>query len=224
MEDNRNFGTYAIDSDPNLNFLSKITVNDNDDDFMFNNLDYSPYSDIVFNCSYIGADHFRNNSMLNKFSVLSLNIQSLPAKFNELEDMLNELSISNFSPEVICLQETWQITDPAIYSLNDYQNIEINTRVNARGGGVGIYVKKDIVFTVLNQYSVFSERIFESLFIEITNDSNLKIVIGSVYRPGTKCPGLTFTDNSQNFRTFYLIHYRTYVRNMTESTYLEIST
>jgi len=61
-----------------------------------------------------------------------------------------------------------------------------------------IYVKKDIVFNVLKQYSVFSERIFESLFIEITCN-NQKIVIGSVYRPGTKYPGLSCTDQFAEF-------------------------
>ena len=46
----------------------------------------------------------------------------------------------------------------------------------------------------LNQYSVFHDCVFESLFIEITDDNNQKIVIGSVYRPGTICPGLNFTE------------------------------
>ena len=58
------------------------------------------------------------------------------------------------------------------------------------GGGVGIFVKNDIVFKTLSQYSVFHERIFESLFIEVVNENKQKVVIGSVYRPGTKYPGL----------------------------------
>ena len=192
-------GIDSINSDPNYNFLSKIIDNDNDDDFLFNNPDFSPYSEIDFNCAYIGTDHFRNSNPPNNISVISLNIQSLPAKYNELCDMLGELSSNGLVPEVICLQETWQIADPSLYQLDNYQLIESNTRENARGGGVGIFVKKDIVFSVLKQYSVFSERIFESLFIEITNDNNHKVVIGSVYRPGTKCPGLTFTDQFAEF-------------------------
>jgi len=113
--------------------------------------------------------------------------------------MLSELSLSNFIPEIICLQEIWQIIDPSLFPLANYQTLEINTRKNARGGGVGIFVKNDIVYKVLSQYSIFQERIFESLFIEITNDSNQKIVIGSVYRPGTKCPGLNFTEQFAQF-------------------------
>ena len=106
MEDNREFGTTAIDSDPNFNFLSKISNNDTEEeDFLFNNPDFSPYSETDFSCSYIDSDHFRNSNSCKDFSVLSLNIQSLSAKYNELNDMLNELSISNFIPDVICLQE-----------------------------------------------------------------------------------------------------------------------
>ena len=200
MEDNRDLGTNAIDSDPNFNFLSKISSNENEeDDFLFNNPDFSPFSETEFVCSYIGSDHFRNNNLCNDFSVLSLNIQSLPAKFNELNDMLNELSSSNFTPDVICLQEIWQIIDPSLFPLSNYHTLELNTRKNAKGGGVGIFVKNDIVFKVLSQYSMFYERIFESLFIEIVNDNNQKIVMGSVYRPGTKCPGLNFSEQFGQF-------------------------
>jgi hypothetical protein len=200
MEDNGELGIDAINSDPNFNFISKILNTDLDeDDFLFNNSDYSPYSEIDFKCSYIETNYFREISTCNDLSVLSLNIQSLPAKYNDLCEMLNELSTFNYSPEVICLQETWQIIDPSLYPLTNYHTLEYNTRTNARGGGVGIFVKNDIVYNVLNQYSVFYERILETLFIEITNENNQKIVIGSVYRPGTKCPGLNFTEQFAQF-------------------------
>ena len=200
MGDNRDLGIDAIDSDPNFNFLTKISnIDPDEDEFMFSNPDFSPYSETDFKCSYIETDHFRNNPTINDFSVLSLNIQSLPAKYNELNDMLNELSASNFSPEVICLQEIWQINDPSLFPLSNFQTLEFNTRTNARGSGVGIFVKNNIVYNVLNQYSIIHDRIFESLFIEITNDNNQKIVIGTVYRPGTKYPGLNFTEQFAQF-------------------------
>ena len=118
--------------------------------------------------------------------------------------MLNELSTSNFTPEIICLQETWQIPDPLLYQLSNYQLLESNTRINTRGGGVGIFVKNGINFNVLKQYSIFSERIIETLFVEILDGSNQKIIIGSVYRPGTKCPGLSFTEQFAQFSDLLL--------------------
>ena len=42
------------------------------------------------------------------------------------------------------------------------------------------------------------ERIFESLFVEVSLSNNKKIVIGSIYRPG-KTPGLTFTEQFTQF-------------------------
>ena len=200
MGDNTGLGISEIDSNPNFNFINKIIQNDDspDNDFLFNNTDFSPYSEINFNCSYINPEqiHNLNNSNL---SVISINIQSLPAKFNELSDMLSQFNQANFNPDVLCLQETWQISDPSLFNLPNFQNIILNTRSNARGGGVGIYVKNDLVFSVLTQHSVFLERIIETLFIEITTEDNKKLVIGSIYRPGTKNPGMTFTEQFSQF-------------------------
>ena len=200
MGDNTGLGISEIDSNPNFNFINKILQTDDspDNDFLFNNTDFSPYSEINFNCSYINPEqiHNLNNSNL---SVISINIQSLPAKFNELSDMLSQLNQANFNPDVLCLQETWQISDPSLFNLPNFQNILLNTRSNARGGGVGIYVKNDLVFSVLTQHSVFLERIIETLFIEITTEDNKKLVIGSIYRPGTRNPGMTFTEQFAQF-------------------------
>ena len=89
MEDNTGLGIDEIDSNANFNFINKILQNDlnSDNDFLFSNNEFSPYSEINFNCSYINPDqiHNLNNSNL---SVMSLNIQSLPVKFNELTDLL----------------------------------------------------------------------------------------------------------------------------------------
>ena len=41
------------------------------------------------------------------FSILSTNIQSINAKFNELEAFVEDLGKHNFKFSVICLQETW---------------------------------------------------------------------------------------------------------------------
>ena len=46
------------------------------------------------------------------------------------------------------------------------------------GGGVGIYVKNHLSYKTLKQYSIFVERIFESLFIEVSLSGNKKVIIG----------------------------------------------
>ena len=130
--------------------------------------------------------------------MFSLNIQSLPAKFAEFSDLISQFP-TNSCPEIICLQETWKIIDNSFFPLANYHMLETNLRSETRGGGVGIYVKNHLSFKILKQYSVFVERIFESLFIEITLSGNKKIIVGSVYRPGTKVPGLTFTEQFSQF-------------------------
>ena len=44
---------------------------------------------------------------LNDFSILTTNIESLNAKFDELLIHITELKNINFKYSVICLQETW---------------------------------------------------------------------------------------------------------------------
>ena len=59
-------------------------------------------------------------------------------------------------------------------------------RGNTQGGGVGIYVKKDIDYSINSTLSVFFDRVFESLAIEITlKDSNQKLKIITIYRPNS---------------------------------------
>ena len=52
-----------------------------------------------------------------------------------------------------------------------------------RGGGVGIYTKKCIKSVMLQQLSVFHDRVYETLIIEITTSNKCKFVVGSIYRP-----------------------------------------
>jgi hypothetical protein len=81
---------------------------------------------------------------------MSLNIQSLPAKFNELEELIQSFISNNCEPDFICLQETWRIwriVDSSLYALDNYE-LEIKSRSkNTQGGGAGIYIKKALTTT-----------------------------------------------------------------------------
>ncbi len=72
---------------------------------------------------------------------MSLNIQSLPSKFNELE-LIQSFTSNICEPDFICLQETWRIVDPSLYAL-DNNELEIKSRSrNVQGGGVASIAKK----------------------------------------------------------------------------------
>jgi hypothetical protein len=178
-----------------LKVLSSNNTNENTDSaFSFLNSDEidSPYNHNVFKSSYV--DHLAIcNSVLNdKINIMSLNVQSLPAKFSELKDFLDHCSANNFLPEIILLQEIWQITDPSIFSLNNYQPLIFKCRTNNRGGGVGIFVKNGLNFS-LNNFSVFMDNVLESILIDVTFNKK-KYVVGSMYRCIGKHPTLSAKD------------------------------
>ena len=64
---------------------------------------------IIQHSSYYDIDSFKKliSNQNNIFSILRLNIQSINAKFSELEKFVEELHNVQFKFNVICLQECW---------------------------------------------------------------------------------------------------------------------
>jgi len=119
---------------PNFNFIHKF-ANNEENESEFDHAD-TPYSQSIFDTSYIDIlsylDKQRNSTNI---SLLSLNIQSLPSKFNELTSLIISLSQNNCSPEIIALQEIWQVSDASHFPLPGYQPIIFKTRSTGQGGG-----------------------------------------------------------------------------------------
>jgi hypothetical protein len=164
------------------NFLRKFNP-DSDDSHNFSSTDDidSPYKSADFLCNYIDENSFasRPSCSSKKFSLLSLNIQSLPAKFAEFLEFITDCNIHNNAPDVICLQEIWNVVDANLFPLPGYHPFICKTRSKSTGGGVGIYVRTELAFKILPEISIFLEKTFESLFLEITLQDKQKIIIGS---------------------------------------------
>ena len=79
----------------------------------------------------------------NKFSLLSINIRSLPKNFLELE-----LSVNKFKPDVVQLSEVWNPHIGAAH-LKDYYPQIAKTRSSSNGGGTGLFVDKKYKFELL---------------------------------------------------------------------------
>ncbi len=130
-------------------------------DFSFlNNIRDCMYSDEI---SYVNLQKSKQN-----FSVLSFNIQSVPAKFNEFQEFINSLRAKNVRvhPNVICLQEIWKLANSDMYTLKGYHPLVFKTRANyVQGGGVGLHVSSELNFSVLAVQSIFIDRIFESIMV-----------------------------------------------------------
>ena len=174
-------------------------IGTNDDD-----VNDSPYSKLKLSCSYMDETQFVTKfSNRKKFSYLSWNIQSLPAKFNEFQEFINVLSHNNCSPDVICLQETWKIIDKNLFALPNYSLPETLQRSNSQGGGVGFYFKNNVKFNILKEKCIFVDRVIETIFAEVWSSDNKKTIVGSVYRPATAHPTLSSSDQfSQFFEIF----------------------
>ena len=128
------------------------------------------------------------------FSILSLNCQSIHAKFDQLYLFLQQLKINNFEFSAICLQETWlgEDTDASIYQIPNYSCISQGKRCSEHGGLI-IYLHKNYNFEILK---IKQSNIFEALFIKIfNNEDNKNVFSGNLYRP----PKYSTNEMIQNF-------------------------
>ena len=127
------------------------------------------FNEMLLNENYSGAD----------FSLLHLNIRSLPRNLNSLTDLLSCLDIK-FS--VIGISETWLSESPHSTDINGFKFLHKH-RLNRVGGGVGLYVSNDLEFKLREDLSISNVDIVESLFIEVTRPREKNVVVGIVYRP-----------------------------------------
>ena len=117
------------------------------------------------------------------FSIISLNIQSLNAKFDSLVAYLSLLEENNVSFSAICLQETWLTAqqDVSIFHIPGYKLINRARSCSAHGGLI-IYLKEDYTYNE-RQLSDNSE-VWEGLFIDIDHEGlENKITLANIYRP-----------------------------------------
>ena len=201
---NSKFSLGNLTSDPKFDFIQSLlkTDTDNDDIFDYISDDQSPYSSAVFNCTYVSEDAVSLLSNPKLLKIMSLNIQSLTAKFSELKDFLSQLSISNSLPDIICLQELWNIHDTTLFNLKGYSPLECILRKNSQGGGVGIYFKENINYRILMKQSIFIEKVYESLLAEVWLSDTDKLIVGSIYRPNSKIKNLTQQQQFDQFTEF----------------------
>ena len=122
--------------------------------------------------------------------MVHINAQSIPAHY---PDLLS--SFENTNVHAILVSESWlKPCLPSIaYSLPGFQLIR-NDRTGRAGGGVAIYLKAHIPFTILD-YSHYNKNDTvgpEHLFVELTF-SHTKVLLGVYYSPSVT------VDNFESF-------------------------
>ena len=146
------------------------------------------YSD-NFSCSVIDEDNLLSWDKNPSVFMIGINIQGLLAKRDRLNSFIHSLSEKFKPPDIICIQETWLSDNKHPYSLDHYHPFVYSSRANSTGGGVGIFVRDNISFEINNALSLFVDRVYESISINIYLQSK-KYTIVNLYRPPTS-PGLT---------------------------------
>ena len=95
---------------------------------------------IMKTSSYYDTDHFKSlvNTKINSVGIISANIQSINAKFNELAAFVQELHLLNYDFSIICIQESWltEQDDLSHIQLEDYTCISLGKNSQQRIQGV----------------------------------------------------------------------------------------
>ena len=151
-------------------------INEDQDEDEVNVIRHSPY--------YVPSN--LPSELMNKdnaFSVLSLNAQSLFAKFSSLQATLELFASQHIRFPIICIQETW-ITDESqlpLVSLEGYDCFFVKPTASSHGGLI-TYVDNDFEVSVIKK--IDGSTIWEGLFIEVKHRLvNNKIIIGNIYKP-----------------------------------------
>ena len=174
--------TFEHEQDKNhLNFKS-LYEKDNDT---------SVYDNSGHTCSYYDPETFleKTNTLHNaSFSIFSLNIRSLPGKWNEFQNFLSTNVSDSFRFDILAVQEIWSV--PNKFHLPGYSQLHFTVREKNMpnknvGGGVGLWVADNLKFEPIPELSVFIPHVFESQFIKVYTKSNKFKIIGNIYRPNT---------------------------------------
>ena len=117
------------------------------------------------------------------FTVLSLNAQSLNAKFNKISCILQDLQNCGFEFSAICIQATWFEKDANVapFELPNYTLIW-QPYTTTKHGGLACYVHKKFHCDI--RKNDIESRIWEGQFIDISGNNLTKtITLGNIYKP-----------------------------------------
>ena len=85
-----------------------------------------------------------------------MNIRSINANFENFKNILEE---ADYAFNVICLSETWSTDkdfyDNSNYHLQNYDAIHFQRKLAKRGGGLLIYINKNLTFKIRDDLNLW---------------------------------------------------------------------
>ncbi len=190
-----NVDIVTLNSSADLDFFSSYNR-------LYRDLDVNddPYYGLNISSSYhdpISLSMLCNNRKSSVF--LSINIQSLLSKHEQLVLEIAELEQKNIVVDIIALQETWDIKYPELVVLNGFNPVIFKRRRGMRGGGVGFYVRNGIQAEVIEELSPFENKIIEVLTIRITYPDSKSMLLSSIYRSNGILANVTTSQQLERF-------------------------
>ncbi len=143
----------------------------------------NPISIAQLNSDYCAIDDIAQllQTGNRKFKIMHLNIQSLPAKFEQLKVSLDYLATVDLTLDCILLCETYlNNLHCDLYNIPGHSFVQ-RCRSSMNNGGVAIHISDKIPFKIREDLSLFIEGEFESIVIE-TCLHQRTCLIAEVYR------------------------------------------
>ena len=134
----------------------------------------------------------------NQFNLLTLNCQSLMAKFDQLQIYMNFFTNADCPLSVVCLQETWlsAIHDVSMMNIEGYKFV-YKPKSASLHGGVGFYIKDSLDFKVIS--TNINDDLCDSMFVQFkletqNSQQTCSVILGNIYRPPR--------ENSDSYNSF----------------------
>ena len=162
-----------------LDLFAGSGLDSQDDTNEPNLFELSPYYDSTDFAEFISTTN-------DNFIVISLNCQSLAAKFDQLQIYINTYNDCHCRLSAICLQETWLSADSdlSLFQIEGY-NLISSGKSSSAHGGVAIYLHETFKFKIIDKF--ISSDNWDGQFIEVLLGNNYnnvnKVIIGNLYRP-----------------------------------------
>lgn len=145
------------------------------DNYLFNTINN--------NCCYYTDEQYNQIHKDGKLSIIHINSRSLYANFASIKDYVNQFKQSF---NIVAISETWINAEKGVdFELEGFEFVHM-ARQNKGGGGVAIYVDRNITFKVLESMSMVVDNMLECISIELCKGKNKPVIISCIYRtPGS---------------------------------------
>lgn len=142
-------------------------------------LDFHHHNNYFDNIDTYDREFLNFNGIL----ILQVNARSIN-KMDRFDNLKIQISKLIFKPQIVVVSETWipsHLTQ--LYNIDGYDSF-FSCRKDARGGGLAVFVSKNLTFSVTANQEIFSNsNSFHFLQVTISSSSNKSLIVSAYYRP-----------------------------------------